>query len=188
MTENIVLKCIRESSMVVASLEAQHEAIHNMSLLLVDVLGAGGTIFSAGNGGSAAEAMHLSEELVGRYRSDRPSLPAMCLNADATALTCIANDYGFERIFSRQVESLCRQGDLLVLFSTSGNSENLNRALDVALAAGVKTFCLLGKDGGAMKGKADCELIVDHQDTARIQEAHQVIMHIMLEIVEQAYV
>jgi len=141
----------------------------------------------AGNGGSAAEAMHMAEELVGRFRSDRAPLPAVALAADGTALTCIANDFGFDRVFSRQVEALGKPGDVLVLFSTSGNSRNLLLALDAARGMQMRTVCLLGRDGGQMRGKGTIELVVGVQPTARIQEAHQLIMHLILEEIEQEF-
>jgi D-sedoheptulose 7-phosphate isomerase len=128
--------------------------------------------------------MHLAEELVGRYRRERPSWPAICLNADPTLLTCIANDYGFEAVFSRQVEGLGKSPDILICFTTSGNSINILRALDAGKACGLKTVALLGKDGGKAKGKADWELIVESTDTARIQEAHTFLLHALLERVE----
>jgi D-sedoheptulose 7-phosphate isomerase len=129
--------------------------------------------------------MHLTQELVGRFRSDRPSLPAVSLAADPTALTCIGNDFGFENVFSRQVEALAGQNDLLVCFSTSGNSPNILRALDAARSKGVKSVALLGKGGGKAKGKADFEMIVANTDSGRIQEAHSLILHALLEVIER---
>ncbi|MBR0057199.1 MAG: SIS domain-containing protein, partial [Kiritimatiellae bacterium] len=140
-----------------------------------------------GNGGSAAEAMHMSEEAIGRFRGNRRSLPAVALVADGTALTCIGNDFGFDQIFARQVEGLGVQGDLLVLFSTSGNAANLSLALDAARARGMKTLAILGKTGGQLKGRADIEIIIEGTDTGRIQEAHQLLLHILLEAVEKEF-
>ena len=137
----------------------------------------GNKLLTAGNGGSAADALHLAEELVGRFDKERPSLPAVSLCADPTLLTCIGNDYGFEQIFARQVEGLGRPGDVLVVFTTSGNSPNLIAALRVAQAKGLKTIAVLGKDGGAAIGMADHELIVPSYVTARIQEIHTFILH-----------
>ncbi len=155
--------------------------------LVVDVLQSGGKVLTAGNGGSAAEAMHMAEELSGRYKADRRSLAAVSLVADGTALTCIGNDYGFESIFSRQVEGLGSAGDLLVLFSTSGSSDNISKALAAARVAGLRVLSILGRDGGDIKGLSDVEVIVPHWETAHIQEAHQVILHQMLELVELAF-
>ncbi|MCP3902408.1 MAG: SIS domain-containing protein [Planctomycetes bacterium] len=144
----------------------------------------GGTLYTAGNGGSAAEALHLAEELIGRYRSDRAPIRAMCLNADPTALTCIANDYGFARIFARQCEALLTPEDTLVVFSTSGNSANLVEALTVARDRGAATVGFLGADGGACRGLCDHAIVVPGTDSAHIQEAHQVILHLVCETLE----
>lgn len=147
-------------------------------------LARGNKLLTAGNGGSAADALHLAEELVGRFDKERPSLPAVCLCADSTLLTCIGNDYGFERLFSRQVEGLGQTGDVLVIFTTSGNSPNLILALETARARGLKTVAVLGKTGGAAKGRADHELIVPSSVTARIQEVHTFILHAWLSQIE----
>lgn len=155
---------------------------------IVAALKAGNKVMTAGNGGSAAEALHMAEELVGRFEADRVSLPGIALCADATALTCIGNDYGFEAMFSRQVEGLGKPGDILVLFSTSGNSRNIIAALTAARKLGIKTLCLLGRDGGKLAGQATWEVVVPAKATARIQEAHQVVVHILLEIIEKAFV
>jgi D-sedoheptulose 7-phosphate isomerase len=147
-------------------------------------LSSGKKLLTAGNGGSAADALHLAEELVGRFEKERPSLPAVCLNADPTLLTCIGNDYGFDRLFSRQVEGLGQPGDVLVVFTTSGNSRNLIAALDAARQKGLRTIALLGKSGGAAKGNADLEIIIPSQNTARIQEIHTFILHCWLSLIE----
>jgi D-sedoheptulose 7-phosphate isomerase len=154
---------------------------------LVATLKAGNKIMTAGNGGSAAEALHMAEELMGRFKGNRQSLPAVALVADTTALTCIGNDFGFDEVFSRQIEGLAKAGDVLVLFSTSGSAANLERALVAAHQRGVKTLCLLGRDGGRLAGKGTWELVISGTETARIQEAHQVLLHIFLEIVEQSF-
>lgn len=182
------IRCaIGESAATIAALNRQAGAIAAMGTAIVGALRAGNTVLAAGNGGSAAEAMHLVEELIGRYRSNRAPLRAVALAADATVLTCIANDFGFENVFARQVEGLGRAGDVLVVFSTSGNSINLERAVAMARARGMKVLALLGKDGGRLKGRSDHELIVASDRTAQIQEAHQVVMHLLLEIVEGAF-
>jgi len=147
-------------------------------------LRAGGKLLTAGNGGSAADALHLAEELMGRFDRDRPALAAVALSADPTLLTCIANDYGFERIFSRQVEGLGRAGDVLVVFTTSGNSANLTAALRVARERGLKTIAVLGKTGGAARDLADHAIVVPSAVTARIQEVHTFILHAWLEQLE----
>lgn len=153
---------------------------------VVEAFRCGGKLLTAGNGGSAADAMHLAEELIGRYKRNRRPLPAVCLNADPTALTCIANDFGFDDVFARQVEALAGKNDVLVCFSTSGNSPNILRALEAARRTGIKSIALLGKDGGKAKGKADLELIVVGNDSARIQEAHTLLLHALLDAIESA--
>lgn len=147
-------------------------------------IASGHKLLTAGNGGSAADALHLAEELVGRFDKDRISLPAIALCADASLLTCIANDFGFDQVFSRQVEGLGRPGDVLVIFSTSGNSANIVAALQAAKSRQLHTIAVLGKNGGAAKGLADHELIVPSDVTARIQEVHTFILHAWLTLLE----
>lgn len=148
-------------------------------------LKAGGRLLTCGNGGSASDALHLAEELIGRYAGDRRPYPATCLSADGPALTCIANDYGFEAIFERQVEALCGPGDLVVGFTTSGNSENVLRALRMAKQKGGVTLGMLGKDGGAARELCDVAFVVPSQNTARIQEFHALALHLLCEAVER---
>lgn len=184
---NWLIDAIRESASTVTSLLDQTAAIEQACIVVVRALRAGGKILTAGNGGSAAEALHMSEELVGRFRGNRCSLPAVSLVADCTTLTCIGNDFGFDAIFSRQVEGLGQPGDVLVLFSTSGNAENLVQALAAAAGRGLTTIALLGRDGGKLAGRADLEIVVPGSQTERIQEAHQVLLHLVLDAVERAY-
>lgn len=153
--------------------------------VLYAVLKRGGRVLTCGNGGSAADAQHLAEELSGRYRGDRQPFSGICLAADASALTCIANDYGYEQVFSRQVEAHGRQGDLLIGFSTSGQSLNVLRALQAARARGMTTVGLLGKTGGAARAWCDHAFVVPSDDTARIQEMHGWLLHVFLEYVEE---
>ena len=166
------------------SLEPQLSVIESTGTLIVDRLKGGKTIFACGNGGSATDSMHLCEELVGRYRDNRRPLPAVSLNTDSSVLTCIGNDYGFDAIFSRQIEALGKQDDILVGFSTSGNSENIALAFEKARAKGVTTILLSGKDGGKIKAIADHSIIIPSDNTARIQELHTFILHAWLELVE----
>ena len=179
--------CIAESARTIQWLDTQLARIDAIAEQVIAALKAGGKLLTAGNGGSAAEALHMAEELVGRYKSNRPSLPAISLAADSTALTCIGNDFGFDAVFSRQIEGLGNGGDMLLLFSTSGNGNNLRRALDAARAKDMKVICLLGRDGGDLAGRADLELIVEGTQTCHIQEAHQVVLHLVLEQVENAF-
>ena len=174
----------------VASIQSLRECastIESVSEVVIATLRAGRKVLTAGNGGSAAESLHMAEELMGRFRGNRMSLPAVSLVADCTALTCIGNDFGFDHIFSRQVEGLGKEGDVLFLFSTSGRAVNLTMALDVAKARGLRTVALLGRDGGALAGRADYEIVVPGSATERIQEAHQVLMHLILDEVEHAF-
>ncbi len=151
---------------------------------IVDCLQQGNKVLTCGNGGSATDAAHLVEELVGKYRNVRKSFPAINLCADTSILTCIANDFGFNNIFSRQIESLGEYGDILVLFSTSGNSDNILRALQAARQKKIFTIAILGKDGGKAVENADLSIIVPSNQTERIQEFHTFILHAMCEAVE----
>ncbi len=146
----------------------------------------GGKLLTCGNGGSAADALHLAEELVGRYKIERRALPAICLNSDVTALTCIGNDYGYDAIFARQVEALGRRGDVLVGFTTSGNSANVLAAFAAARARGITTVLLSGKDGGKARTQCDFPIIVPSATTARIQEVHTLVLHQWLEAIDAA--
>ena len=143
------------------------------------------TLFWCGNGGSAADSQHLAAEFVGRFKKDRKALRSIALTTDTSVLTCVANDYSYEDIFSRQLEALARDADVLVAISTSGNSENILRALRTARELGVKTIALLGKDGGEAKALADMAIVIPSESTARIQEAHILIGHILCDMIEQ---
>ncbi|MFZ5806848.1 MAG: D-sedoheptulose-7-phosphate isomerase [Verrucomicrobiota bacterium] len=154
---------------------------------VIETLKNGGRILTCGNGGSAADSLHLAQEFVGRYRTNRQAFSAISLVADATALTCIGNDWDYETIFSRQVEAHGRAGDFFVCFTTSGNSPNIVKAIDVAKKMNITTLALLGKTGGKCKDKADFEVIVPSDSTARIQEIHGWILHVILEAVEAVY-
>ena len=145
----------------------------------------GGRILTCGNGGSAAEALHLAEELLGRFRADRRALPGICLNADPTALTCIANDYGFDRIFARQIDALIQPNDALVVFSTSGKSPNILEAIDAATRHGAACIGFLGGTGGPARDRCKASIVIEGDDSAAIQEAHQVLMHACCEALEE---
>lgn len=186
-TRGEVIASVRASAVAIASLEQQADALAGICDAVVAALRQGNKVLTAGHGGSAADALHMSEELLGRFKADRRPLPAVALVADPTLMTCIANDYGFEAIFPRQVEGLGGRGDVLVIFSTSGNGDGYQRCVDVARDKGVTTVALLGKGGGPLSGRCDHELIVDHDETARIQEAHTLILHVILEAVEREF-
>lgn len=182
-----VRTAVREAAGALMSLEAMAPGILLAGDLLVRTLRDGGRVFTAGNGGSAAEAMHMAEELTGRFRGSRRSLPGHCLSADGTVLTCIGNDFGFDAIFARQLEGLARAGDLLVLFSTTGQAANLRQAAESAGRIGLSMMAFLGRDGGALSGLADVELIVPGRETERIQEAHLLLVHLLLDRVEDCF-
>jgi D-sedoheptulose 7-phosphate isomerase len=185
--ESFMSRLVADACATFQALAAQQATFDKIAAAAVGTLKSGGKLLTCGNGGSAADAMHLAEELVGRYNRNRRSLPAVCLNADPTALTCIANDFGYDEVFARQIEGLAAPTDLLVCFTTSGNSPNILRALAAAKQRGVKSVALLGKDGGKAKGKADLELIVPSRDTARIQEAHTFLLHALLEVIDREF-
>tara|TARA_B100000686_G_C16736083_1_gene943667 strand:+ start:1192 stop:1770 length:579 start_codon:yes stop_codon:yes gene_type:complete len=147
----------------------------------------GGKVLLMGNGGSAGDAQHIAAELVGRYKLERKALPAIALTVDTSAITAIGNDYGYDLIFDRQVEALCLTGDVVVAISTSGNSENIIRALERARKIGARTIALLGKTGGGAKNAADIVILIPSDDTARIQETHITIGHIICELVEKRF-
>ena len=142
-------------------------------------------ILIAGNGGSAADAQHFAAELVGRYGFDRPSLPALALTTDTSNLTAIGNDYGYDFVFSRQLEGMAEEGDLFIGISTSGNSENILNAFKSAKQKGVITVALTGRDGGKMADAADYTLIVPSDATPRIQESHLLIEHMICDAIEK---
>ena len=150
-----------------------------------DCISTGGKLILMGNGGSAADSQHIAAELIGRFKKERKAIPAHALTVDSSSLTALGNDYGFESIFSRQVEALANPNDAVVGISTSGNSKNIIRALSLAREIGAKTIGLMGNDGGEMKNCVDIGIIVPSSDTARIQEVHITIGHIICEIIEQ---
>ena len=152
--------------------------------LIAKSLTSGGTIFWCGNGGSAADSQHIAAEFVGRFKKDRRPLRSIALTTDSSVLTCVANDYSYEEIFSRQLDALGRDGDILVAITTSGKSENIKKALIQAQNMGIKTIGLLGKKGGECKNYSDISLIVPSDITARIQETHILIEHLLCELVE----
>lgn len=149
---------------------------------------ASGKVLSCGNGGSAGDAQHFSSEMLNRFERERPGLPAMALTTDTSTLTSIANDYDYSEVFAKQVRALGQPGDLLLAISTSGNSENVNRAVASAHDKEMQVIALSGRDGGQMRtllGKRDIELRVSAQSTARIQEVHLLIIHCLCDLVDQ---
>ena len=184
--KSAVSRNLSEHKQVVDLLEgACGETVEQIGDLLVDVLSNGGCIFWCGNGGSASDSQHLAAELVGRFKNNRQALRSVALNTDTSVITCVANDFSYDDIFSRQIEALGRKGDVLIGISTSGNSENILRAFKSAKDCGVKTVALLGKGGGKVAGMTDISLVVPSDSTARIQESHILIGHILCELIEE---
>lgn len=161
------------------------QAVADAAALLVDVFGRGGRVLVFGNGGSAAQAQHFAAELVGRFEAERRALAAIALSTDTSALTAIGNDYGFDRVFARQVEALGRPGDVALGISTSGRSANVIRGLQAARAAGLATIGLTGRDGGDMGRHVDVHVNVPDTSTARVQEAQLTLLHVLCSLVEQ---
>lgn len=168
--------------------DANIHAIQRAAVLLADSFKAGGKVLSCGNGGSHCDAMHFAEELTGRYRENRPGYPAIAIS-DVSHISCVGNDFGFNDIFSRYVEAVGREGDVLLGISTSGNSANVIKAIAAAREKGMKVITLTGKDGGKMAGTADIEIRVPHFGYAdRIQEIHIKVIHILIQLIEKEMV
>ncbi|EGD5318087.1 D-sedoheptulose 7-phosphate isomerase, partial [Salmonella enterica subsp. enterica serovar Tennessee] len=168
--------------------DANIHAIQRAAVLLADSFKAGGKVLSCGNGGSHCDAMHFAEELTGRYRENRPGYPAIAIS-DVSHISCVSNDFGYDYIFSRYVEAVGREGDVLLGISTSGNSGNVIKAIAAAREKGMKVITLTGKDGGKMAGTADIEIRVPHFGYAdRIQEIHIKVIHILIQLIEKEMV
>jgi len=165
--------------------DANIDAIHRAAVLLADAFKAGGKVISCGNGGSHCDAMHFAEELTGRYRENRPGYPAIAVS-DVSHMSCVSNDFGYNYVFSRYVEAVGREGDVLLGISTSGNSSNIIKAIEASRAKRIKVITLTGKDGGKMAGSADVEIRVPHFGyTDRIQEIHIKAIHILIQLIEK---
>jgi D-sedoheptulose 7-phosphate isomerase len=180
----LIHSALDESARVKLALRDQAPDLLRMADAVADAFRAGNRLYACGNGGSACDAMHLVEELVARYKRERPGLPAHHM-MDGPTLTCWANDYDFESAFERQVEAMVRPGDVLVALSTSGNSANVLRAVHAGRARSAVTVGLTGRDGGALAGLCTHAFVVPAQDTARIQEAHITLIHLLCELVER---
>ena len=171
-----------------ATMESISDSLETAANLCIDSLKNGGKILIFGNGGSAADAQHIAAELVGRYKTERIGLPAMALTTDTSALTAIGNDYGYDRIFNRQVEALANKGDVIIGISTGGSSGNVISGLKLAKDLGCKTVGFSGRGGGDMNTLCDINLVVPAEDTARIQEMHIVIGHTICHLIDQAFI
>ncbi len=165
--------------------EALMQTIASVGRECVELYRNGKKTLLAGNGGSAADAQHIAAELVGRYGFDRPSIPSLALTTDTSNLTAIGNDYGYDKVFSRQMEGMGAEGDLFIGISTSGNSVNIINAITAAKEKGVKTVALVGRDGGKMAKLADYAIIIPSNDTPRIQESHILVGHMICDIIEK---
>jgi D-sedoheptulose 7-phosphate isomerase len=183
---NHIAESIEQHIEVARTLQSRSaDRIAEIAKLLIDTVKRGGTIFWCGNGGSAADSQHLAAELIGRFKRERRAIGSIALTTDTSVLTAIGNDYSYADVFKRQVEGLVRSGDVLIGISTSGNSENVVSAMRAAKARGAKTVALLGRDGGKLKGECDYSLIVPSTDTARIQEGHIMVGHILCDLIER---
>jgi D-sedoheptulose 7-phosphate isomerase len=183
---DLVTAAISRHREALAALDGMTGDIARAGELLIAGLNAGRTVFFCGNGGSAADAAHLAGELSGRYLRDRPALPAVALGMNPATLTAIANDFGYDRAFARELDGLGRAGDVLVALSTSGNSPSVVRALDVARAKGLARIGLAGPGGGAMAALCDICLKLPGDGTPRIQEMHKLVGHILCDLAERS--
>src|SRR5207245_8220406 len=187
-SEHRVTKLIEASIATKQSLLSSAEIVSmvaKVSGTLAEALRRGNKLLLFGNGGSAADAQHIAAELVGRFAFDRPALPALALSVNSSCVTAIGNDYGFDQVFSRQIEALARSGDVAVGISTSGNSANVLRAMSTAKKIGLKTIALTGRSGGSLKNAVDYCICAPSSETPRIQECHILIGHIISELVER---
>ena len=184
---DVIKERIGDSIRVKESLLTNDQLLDTVSKLadeIVACISHGGKLVICGNGGSASDALHFAGEIVGRFQKERKAWPAVVLNADVATMTAIANDYGYDEVFARQVEGHVKPEDVFIGISTSGNSENVYRAMLKAKEIGAKTACLVGKDGGKIGRESDYAIIVPCNVTARVQESHIIIIHILCELAE----
>lgn len=182
---SIFLRNLKQHIELCEMLDALDESVDQAIVIIVDALKSKKKLMICGNGGSAADSQHIAAEFTGRFIKDRPPIAALALSTDTSALTCIGNDYSFDEIFSRQLDALGQDGDCMLAISTSGNSENIIRAVLAARSKNIRTIGLLGRDGGKLKEICDCAIVVQSNVTARIQEAHILIGHSLCGAVEQ---
>jgi D-sedoheptulose 7-phosphate isomerase len=178
---------LAETVRTLQSLTTIRPAIDRAGQMILETLRSGGKLLICGNGGSAAEAAHFATELVGRYAKTRRALPAIALSSDGSLLSCIGNDFGYEQVFARQVAGLARSGDLLVVFTSSGNSANVIAALHQAKKMGLESVAFLGRGGGKAKEIASCDLIMPGNSGAAAQEAHLFLIHHFCELIDEAF-
>jgi len=183
-SSSILNQAIDGSTRTLESLKKLEPEFGKAADLVAECLRMGNKLLVCGNGGSAADAAHFATELVVRFAKDRRAYPAICLSGDGGLLTAAGNDYGFDEVFARQVAAFGVPGDVLICLTTSGNSKNVKRALEEAKMRKVTTIAFLGRDGGSTIGIADVDLLVRSDSTARIQEAHQLLLHVLCETIE----
>jgi D-sedoheptulose 7-phosphate isomerase len=179
-------EAIREHQSMMADLSGVLPALQSAADAVIARVRDGGAVFWFGNGGSATQAMHFATELVGRFERERPGIRSYALVADTSLITAVANDYSFDVVFARQIESLCRPGDVAIGLSTSGNSPNVLQGIDAAASMGALTVGFTGGEGGKLARSVDIPIVVDHPRTCRIQEAHLFLGHTLCEMVELA--
>ena len=184
-SSDLLKSAIASASKTIRSLVDLDRQVAKAADLITNCLRSRNKILACGNGGSAADAAHFATEFVVRFTHDRPAYPAIALTSDGGLLTAAGNDYGFEEIFARQIDAFGVENDLLICLTTSGKSENVKRALQRAKARKLKTIAFLGRDGGSTIGMANVDLVVKSESTARIQEAHKFLLHVLCEIVEE---
>ncbi len=184
MIEMIYNQMLEHQKTVQKSMEEIQSYIYTACIIATDTLAHKKKILICGNGGSAADAQHIAAEIVGRYKKERRGLPAIALSTDTSILTAISNDYGYKRVFARQIEALANKGDLLIAISTSGNSKNIINAIKSAKSQGCRTIGLSGNDGGKMDDLCDINIVVPSSDTPRIQEMHILIGHIISQAID----
>jgi D-sedoheptulose 7-phosphate isomerase len=184
--QDVLNHSINEHLSLVSSVSQLTPDISNIVLMIMDAFHKGNKLLIFGNGGSAADAQHIAAELVGRFITERAALPAIALTTDTSILTSVGNDYGYEHVFSRQVEAIAKPGDVVLGISTSGNSGNVYKALVAAQQLDCRTIGLLGNNGGKIKDITDASIIIPSKDTARIQEMHILIGHLLCEAIDYA--
>jgi len=185
--KKIILENIKAHKQILKDIESSVEVISRASVKIIDCLKNRGKVLIFGNGGSAADSQHIAAELVGRFQTERAGLPAIALTTDSSALTSIANDFGYENIFSRQIEALASEDDLVIGISTSGNSNNVINGLQKAKEIGCFCIGLSGSNGGHMNDKCDINIVVPSDQTARIQEMHILVGHIICDLVDKEF-
>ena len=185
-TQNFVNNELEEHLKNTKSIYQLIPKIYNLTNIIISTFKKGKKLLVCGNGGSAADAQHFSSELIGRYEKERSSFPAIALTTDSSAITSISNDFGFDNIFSRQIEGLGEPGDILIVISTSGNSKNLIKAIETAKKKNIQCAALLGNKGGLISEMVDLKIIISSKRTCRIQEMHGLIIHMICGLIESS--